>query len=124
MIASGWEVINVFDGRYDVRAIVSALDLSKNTSKPVFINIRTVIGVDMASAGTAKAHHGGFDEKSITASKQLAGLKADSKYEIPEQSLKYLRSRLRARIPGRSIRISTKKGRVGWRVSETTRWVC
>jgi dihydroxyacetone synthase len=36
MVASGWEVINVADGRYDVRAIVSALDLSKNsTFKPV-----------------------------------------------------------------------------------------
>lgn len=92
MIASGWEVINVFDGRYDVRAIVSALDLSKNTSKPVFINIRTVIGIDMASAGTAKAHHGAFDEKSIAASKELAGLKADSRYEIPEESLQYLRT--------------------------------
>ena len=92
MVASGWEVINVADGRYDVRAIVSALDLSKNSStKPVFINIRTVIGVDMASAGTAKAHHGGFDEESIAASKKLAGLPASSRYEIPERPLKFLR---------------------------------
>lgn len=92
MVASGWEVINVADGRYDVRAIVSALDLSKNsTSKPVFINIRTVIGVDMASAGTAKAHHGGFDDESIAVSKRLAGLSASSRYEIPERPLQFLR---------------------------------
>jgi dihydroxyacetone synthase len=92
MVASGWEVINVSDGRYDVRAIVSALDLAKNSSsKPVFINIRTVIGVDMASAGTAKAHHGGFDEESIAASKKLAGLPPSSRYEIPEGPRQFLR---------------------------------
>ena len=101
MVASGWEVINVADGRYDVRAIVSALDLSKNsTFKPVFINIRTVIGVDMASAGTAKAHHGGFDAESIAVSKKLAGLPASSRYEIPERPLQFLR---KSRAKGSSV---------------------
>ena len=91
MVASGWEVVNVSDGRYDVHAIVSALNLSKNSTKPMFINIRTVIGVDMASAGTAKAHHGKFDGESIAVSKTLAGLPASSRYEIPERPLQFLR---------------------------------
>lgn len=45
----------------------------------------------MASAGTAKAHHGGFDEESIAVSKKLAGLPSSSRYEIPERPLRYLR---------------------------------
>ena len=80
----------MWDGRYDVEAIVSALKLSKNVvGKPVFINIRTVIGVDMASAGTAKAHHGGFDAESISTSKRLAGLSPTSRYEVPDRTLRY-----------------------------------
>lgn len=93
MRACGWEVLTVADGRYDVSAIVSALNLAKNSNgKPVMINIRTVIGVDMASAGTAKAHHGAFDEESIAISKKLAGLDPTSSYEVPENTLNYLRS--------------------------------
>lgn len=99
MRACGWDVITVADGRYDVSAIVSALNLSKNSkSKPVFINIRTVIGVDMASAGTAKAHHGIFDEDSIAVSKKLAGLSTSSRHEIPKQPLEYMRA---SRVKGK-----------------------
>lgn len=90
MRATGWEVLDVWDGRYDVDAIVSALKLSKNVvGKPIFINIRTVIGVDMASAGTAKAHHGGFDPESISSSKILAGLSPTSKYIVPDRVSEY-----------------------------------
>jgi dihydroxyacetone synthase len=92
MRACGWEVLNVADGRYDVDGIVAALNLAENTKgKPIFINIRTVIGVDMASAGTAKAHHGAFDEASITVSKQLAELDASSKFKVPQKTLDYMR---------------------------------
>lgn len=97
MKACGWDVLDVADGRYDVKSIVAALDISRKNStinrKPVFINIRTVIGVDMASAGTAKAHHGGFDAESIAASKSLAGLSASSKYEVPQHTLDFFRER-------------------------------
>jgi dihydroxyacetone synthase len=92
MGSCGWDVLNIADGSYDVRAIVTALDLSRNSvRKPTFINIRTVIGVDMASAGTAKAHHGVFDSESIAASKLLAGLSTDSKHEVPNDVLNFFR---------------------------------
>lgn len=94
MRATGWEVLDVWDGRYDVESIVAALKLANNVvTKPVFINIRTVIGVDMASAGTAKAHHGAFDEESITVSKMLAGLEPTSKHIVPEPTLHFFRER-------------------------------
>lgn len=94
MRACGWEVIDVADGRYNVDAIVAALDLAKHSrGKPVFLNIVTVIGIGTAAAGTAKAHHGGFDPESIDQSKALAGLPASSKHVVPEDVLQYFRER-------------------------------
>lgn len=99
MEASGWHVFDVLDATYDVSAIVSVLETAKSIQKPVFVNMRTIIGVDMASAGTAKAHHGGFDDQSISASKALAGLSPTSRYEIPKSTQDYLRS---CRVKGAS----------------------
>lgn len=94
MRASGWEVLNVLDGSYDVRTIVSALDNAKKvTGKPVFIHIRTVIGINTTSAGTAKAHHGAFDKESISASKILAGLDPSSTHLVPDHVLRFFRER-------------------------------
>lgn len=95
MRASGWEVIDVMDGSYDVQAIVSALNLVKSSKgRPVFINIRTVIGVDTAFAGTAKAHHGAFDEESIAELKALAGLPLNSTHLVPTKALQFFRERV------------------------------
>ena len=78
MRAGGWEVINVTDGSYDVQGIADALNIAKSVKeKPVFIHIRTIIGINTAFAGTAKAHHGAFDQESIGRSKCLAGLPAN-----------------------------------------------
>lgn len=111
MRACGWHVLDVLDGTYDVHAIVSALEEAKKSiDKPVFINIRTVIGVGMASAGTAKAHHGGFDEESISTSKKLAGLSPNSRHEVPKRALNDLRqSRLKGEANHRSWDDSVRK---------------
>ncbi|OAA65405.1 transketolase [Niveomyces insectorum RCEF 264] len=97
MRACGWDVIDVADGRYDVTAIVDALRLAQQNQKvqgkPVFINIRTVIGVDTAVAGTAGAHHGTFDKDSVARSKVLAGLPPDSTHVVPEEALQFFRER-------------------------------
>lgn len=94
MRSQGWEVIDVHDGSYDVEPIVSALRLARNSSgKPVMINIRTVIGIDTATAGTFKAHHGSIDRPSVVKSKQLAGLDPDSTHIVPKTSLDYFRER-------------------------------
>ena len=94
MRASGWNVIDVLDGSYDVKAIASALNLAKvNTGKPTFINIRTVIGLGTTAAGTAKAHHGAFDKESVELSKRIAGQDPDTTHQIPEAPLKYFRER-------------------------------
>lgn len=101
MRASGWHVIDILDGSYDVEGIVSAFSLAKKlTRKPVFINIRTVIGLGTKSAGTYKAHHGVFDKESVTLSKQLAGQDSSVSHIIPEDALSYFRER---RSHGKSL---------------------
>lgn len=94
MQSQGWEVINVQDGNYDVESIVAALKLAKTCKgKPVFVNIRTVIGVGTSTAGTHKAHHGAFDKESIAKSKQLAGLDPESTHVVPADVLALFRER-------------------------------
>ncbi|KAF2250443.1 hypothetical protein BU26DRAFT_540195 [Trematosphaeria pertusa] len=58
MEACGWNVIDVHDGVNDVEAIVAALEKGRdpNRTKPLFINVRTIIGVGSAVAGQAVAH--------------------------------------------------------------------
>jgi dihydroxyacetone synthase len=94
MRASGWEVIDVHDGTYDVQAIVAALRLTQSSrGKPIFINVRTVIGADTIMAGTAKAHHGVFDSESISRSKILAGLSPTETHIVPQRTLDFFRER-------------------------------
>lgn len=90
MRASGWHVLEIPDGSYDVDAIVSSLRLAKSlVNKPVFINIRTTIGLGTKTAGTFKAHHGSFDEESVTLSKRLAGQDPSISHRIPDDCLLY-----------------------------------
>jgi dihydroxyacetone synthase len=94
MRASGWHVLEVEDGSYDVQKIVTALEYAKTlTSKPTFINIHTVIGLGTPAAGTYKAHHGAIDKASVEASKRLAGQDPAVTHEIPPQQLAYFRER-------------------------------
>lgn len=94
MRACGWTVLEVADGSYDVKLLVETLrQAGRNKGSPVFINIRTVIGIGTRTAGTAKAHHGAFDEESVRASKQLAGQDVVTSHQVPERALRYFRER-------------------------------
>ncbi|KAF7546011.1 hypothetical protein G7Z17_g8735 [Cylindrodendrum hubeiense] len=104
MRASGWHVIDVTEGSYDVQAVVSALRLSSTVKgQPIFINVRTVIGLGTQVAGTAKAHHGVFDKESVAESKRLAGQDPSVTHTIPEASLAFFRER---KTHGESINAS------------------
>ncbi|KAJ0364306.1 hypothetical protein COL154_004992 [Colletotrichum chrysophilum] len=94
MRASGWHVLEIADGNHDVSAVVSALRFAKSLKgKPVFINIRTVIGLGTNVAGTFKAHHGAFDAESVALSKRLAGQDPTATHQVPQPSLDYFRER-------------------------------
>ena len=94
MRACGWHVLEVANGSYDVQALVLALRSTETLGrKPVFINIRTVIGLGTSTAGTYKAHHGIFDAESVALSKRLAGQDPSMTHQIPPASLEYFRER-------------------------------
>ncbi|KAJ5279020.1 hypothetical protein N7478_004392 [Penicillium angulare] len=94
MRASGWHVLDVEDGSYDVTNIVTALKHAEYlTKKPTFINIRTVIGLGTELAGTFKAHHGPIDRVSVETSKRLAGQDPAVTHEVPPKQLAYFRER-------------------------------
>jgi dihydroxyacetone synthase len=94
MRACGWHVLEVADGSYDVQALVSTLRYSETlVGKPVFINVRTVIGLGTSNAGTYKAHHGPIDAESVALSKRLAGQDPSMTHQVPPTSLEYFRER-------------------------------
>ncbi|KAJ4132551.1 hypothetical protein NW754_015368 [Fusarium falciforme] len=94
MRAQGWQVIDVMGGNFNVEDILAALRLSSTyKGKPVFINVRTTIGVDTAVAGTYKAHHGAIDKDSLSRWKSMIGLDPESSHTILPESLAFFRER-------------------------------
>ena len=94
MRACGWAVLEISDGSYDVQAIVAALHYARSVrGKPVFINIRTVIGLGTSVAGTFKAHHGKVDEESVTRSKLGAHIDPSVTHSVPDRALNFFRER-------------------------------
>lgn len=92
MRASGWSVLNVPDGSYDVQSLTETIrEASQCRGRPTFINVRTVIGLGTTTAGTAKAHHGAFDLESVQLSKRVAGQNPWTTHEVPERALRYFR---------------------------------
>lgn len=85
MQATGWDVIDIEDGCYDVDGIVRALQKARSSSaKPTFVNVRTIIGVGSAVAGNAVAHGAAFGEQDVANMKREAGFNREEKFMIPE----------------------------------------
>ncbi|KAK7518794.1 Transketolase, thiamine diphosphate binding domain-containing protein [Phyllosticta citriasiana] len=86
MIACGWDVIDIHDGCFDVEGLVNALNKSKaSTEKPTFINVRTVIGVGSAVAGTAVAHGAALGKDDTANMKAAYGFNPDEHFVITDQ---------------------------------------
>ena len=85
--ACGWDVIDVMDGRSDVASIVAALSMSRSPgrTKPLFVNVRTVIGVDSNVAGMAIAHGAPLGKENVLQMKKAYGWDPDVQFHIPEQ---------------------------------------
>ncbi|KAF2717055.1 hypothetical protein K431DRAFT_233940 [Polychaeton citri CBS 116435] len=87
MRACGWEVIDVEDGVNDVEAIVTALEKGRdpNREKPLFVNIRTIIGIGSAVAGKAVAHGVPLGTDNVADMKKAWGWDPGQKFVIPEK---------------------------------------
>ncbi|EHY55060.1 hypothetical protein HRR83_005686 [Exophiala dermatitidis] len=85
MRACGWDVIDIEDGCFDVDGLITALNRARaSTEKPTFINVRTVIGIDSAVAGTATAHGAAFGDKAVADMKRAYGFNPDEYFVIPD----------------------------------------
>ena len=91
MTACGWDVVDVEDGANDVEGIVAAMKQSRDPAreKPLFINVRTVIGVGSAVAGKAVAHGAPLGSQNIVDMKKAYGWDTERKFFIPEQVSKF-----------------------------------
>jgi len=86
MRACGWEVVDVEDGVNDVAGIVAALEKGRNSSrtKPLFVNVRTVIGVGSAVAGKAVSHGAPLGSDNIKEMKKAYGWDSEKVFHIPD----------------------------------------
>lgn len=85
MRACGWEVIDIQDGCFDIAGIVNALEASRTSDKPTFVNVRTVIGLDSKAAGTADAHGAAFGAPAVSDMKKLYGFNPEEHFVIGEE---------------------------------------
>jgi dihydroxyacetone synthase len=84
MEACGWNVVDIEDGCFDIPRIVIALQESKQSTRPTFINVRTIIGVGSAVAGNAVAHGAAFGTKDVAAMKKAYGFNSEENFIIPD----------------------------------------
>lgn len=86
MEACGWEVLDIEDGVNDVDAIVAALEKGRDPKreKPLFINVRTIIGVGSAVAGKAVAHGVPLGTDNVVEMKKAYGWDTEKKFHIPD----------------------------------------
>jgi dihydroxyacetone synthase len=83
MSASGWNVIEIFDGSNDVDGIVKALRTAKSSKdNPTFINCHTIIGIGSAVAGDAKAHGAAFGEADVANIHTAFKFEAEPRFHI------------------------------------------
>ncbi|KAF2143239.1 uncharacterized protein K452DRAFT_350333 [Aplosporella prunicola CBS 121167] len=86
MGACGWDVLDVEDGCFDVEGLVAALSSAREAKagKPTFINVRTVIGVGSAVAGTATAHGVALGKDDVAAMKRAYGFDPAQHFAISD----------------------------------------
>ncbi|GLB02137.1 hypothetical protein AtubIFM57258_003478 [Aspergillus tubingensis] len=96
MRATGFNVVDVYNGDTDVDAVVNALNAARHSDKPTFLNVRTVIGIGSAKAGTADVHGSALGVDEVANLKRSFGLDPNEHFYIPEDVYDFFRD-----IPGR-----------------------
>jgi dihydroxyacetone synthase len=102
MRATGFNVINVYNGDTDVvgkfgnrparsqrfllklSAVTNALIDARSSDKPTFLNIRTVIGFGATKAGTADIHGAALGVEEVATLKRSFCLDPDNHFYIPQ----------------------------------------
>ncbi|MGD0914375.1 MAG: transketolase [Terracidiphilus sp.] len=86
--AYNWQVQIVEDGN-DLAKIEAAIEVAKKeTYKPSFIAVRTVIGYGSPKAGTNKVHGEALGAADTAATKKFFGFPDDQSFYVPDDALK------------------------------------
>ena len=88
--ACGWHVLEVPDGNFNAAAVKRALEHAQDfTGQPVFLNIKTVIGLGTSRAGTHHAHENPFGLEDVAKCKEAWNLDPAKTHQIGEDVLQY-----------------------------------
>ncbi|KAI9370343.1 Transketolase, thiamine diphosphate binding domain-containing protein [Aspergillus egyptiacus] len=96
MRATGFNVVDVYNGETDVVGIANALVAARSSDKPTFLNIRTTIGYGAKQAGTADAHGAALGVDEVANVKRAFGLDPEQHFHIPQDVYDFFSD-----IPGR-----------------------
>ncbi len=91
MKATGWNVLDVYDGVSNITGITQALVIARSSDKPTFINIRTVIGIGSTVAGDAKAHGAAFGPENVASMKRSFGMDPSKHFYVPDDVYDFFR---------------------------------
>ncbi|GHJ88964.1 hypothetical protein NliqN6_5366 [Naganishia liquefaciens] len=90
LAAQGWHVIEVEDGSNNLAGILEALDKAKSlTGKPIFVNIRTVIGHSSSKQNTGAVHGAALGEEDVRYVKEALGFNPEEKFVVPPKTYDY-----------------------------------
>ncbi|KAK5119586.1 hypothetical protein LTR85_007415 [Meristemomyces frigidus] len=92
MRASGFEVLEVEDGNYDVESIVKALISARaNQKRPTFINIKTTIGVGSVNANKAAVHGAPLGKEDVASIKKNYGMDVEKTLQVSQDVYDFFR---------------------------------
>jgi dihydroxyacetone synthase len=92
MLASGFHVLEVEDGNYDVDSIVKALLQARaHKDKPTFINIKTTIGVGSQNQNKASVHGAPLGKDDVASIKKNYGMDVDKHLEVAQETYDFFR---------------------------------
>jgi len=90
--AYGWHVLDVPDGEDPARVRQALTQATSETTRPVFVRLRTRIGHPMPTVGgTAGAHAGAPGPDEVAATKELLGLDPHQSFAMPADLLAHAR---------------------------------
>ena len=84
-------VLDVFDGVFNINGILEALVKARASDKPTFINVRTIIGEGSSVANNAKAHGAAFGPESVANMKRSFGMDPEAHFVIPDTVYDFFR---------------------------------
>ncbi|OJJ33568.1 hypothetical protein ASPWEDRAFT_160426 [Aspergillus wentii DTO 134E9] len=91
MRATGFNVVDVYNGDSDVAAVAHALVAARSSNKPTFLNIRTTIGFGASKAGTADVHGAALGVDEVARLKSSVGLNPEDHFHIPQDVYDFFR---------------------------------